>query len=459
MRLLVEIRRYRPGFFLAEGTSRGLTFARTVRQRERRAGPRVNEGAMSKTLLSSVACIVAMAGTASAAQTKLGDVDLKLSGYATLVGEVIDQSNMTGLDSVVGAIDTSLVGAAWVDGDDGNEYGAVVALDVDYATNFDSSLNDAGDSTILNEAWIYADTAWGRLQVGQQDGVARVLGLRPPSVSGSVRVDNPEVFLLGYPCQALCDSDNAQFPGSIFSPNGMQLRSDIHSSDVWLKIAYYTPRIAGIRLGVSYTPDGTRNLGEFFGAGDPQNNKQSEVWDFAANYLATWGDIDVGASVGYVMGKIERDTGFGLFDDLRDWGAGVNVAYREWTAGVSYRNTNVAGGGPEVHAPFTSNVLDDNETEIWSAGIKYETGPWSVGANYIHSNEELPFSSVDQEGQGAEVSLGYVVNENIRVTAGYQHFEFDGPRGQCMTDSGGVFFPQCDTLDADVGFIETKFGF
>jgi hypothetical protein len=120
-------------------------------------------------------------GLAHAAQTKMGDVNLKLSGYATLVGEGIDQTNMSGLDSAVGAIDTSLVGAFWIDGDDGIEVGGVIALDVDYATNFDSSLNDQGDSTVLNEAWIYADTPYGRLQVGQQDGVARVLGMKPPS--------------------------------------------------------------------------------------------------------------------------------------------------------------------------------------------------------------------------------------------------------------------------------------
>src|SRR6185436_7683819 len=162
------------------------------------------------------------------------------------------------------------------------------------------------------------------------DGVARVMGMRPPSVSGSVRLDNPEVFLLAFPCTGgtNCDRDNPQFPGSIFSPNGMQLRSDIHSSDVWLKVAYYTPRISGFQFGVSYTPDGSRNLGDFFGGGDDRRNKQSNVWDFGLNYLGTIGDVDVGASVGYVMGENERNDSPGLFTDVRDWGAGINLGYR-----------------------------------------------------------------------------------------------------------------------------------
>lgn len=413
---------------------------------------------MFKAVTLSVATIIAMTGLACAAQTKLGDVNLKLSGYGTLVGQGIDQTNMDGLDTAVGAIDTSLVGAFWIDSD-ALEVGGVVALDVDYASNFNSSLNDAGSSSILNEAWLYADTPWGRLQVGQQDGAARVMGMRPPSVSGSVRVDNPEVFLLAYPCQVLCDRDNQQHPGSIFSPNGMQLRSDIHSSDVWMKLSYFTPRISGFQFGVSFTPEGSRNLGEFFGGGHDQRNKQNNIWDFGLNYLGTIGDVDVGASVGYVMGQNELNDSPGFFTDMRDWGAGLTLGYREWSAGVSYRKTNVAGGGPELHGSFASNVLDDENTEVWSAGIKYETGPWAFGLDYITETEDLPFTTGQQDGKGFEAALGYTFNEWLRMTGGYQRFEFSGPHDSCTTDNGGIFFPQCDTQDANVGFVETKFSF
>jgi predicted porin len=378
------------------------------------------------------------------------------------VGEGIDQTNMDGLDSAVGAVDTSLVGAFWIDStEDAIEFGGVIALDIDYASNFESSLNDQGSSTVLNEAWIYADSPWGRLQLGQQDGVARVMGMRPPSVSGSVRVDNPEVYLLAYPCAIHCDRDNPQFPGSIFSPNGMQLRSDIHSSDVWMKVAYYTPRISGFQFGVSYTPTGSRSLGEFFSGNDDDRNEQINIWEFGLNYLGSIGDVDVGASAGYLRGNNANNDSLGFFDDVWDYGAGINVAYREWSAGVSYRRTNVAGGGPVLHGNFVSNVLDGLETEIWSAGVKYETGPWSFGLDYITENEQQPnFPRGDQNGKGFEAAVGYTFNEWLRMTGGYQRFEFDGPVGQCQTDHGGGFiFPPCDTQDANVGFVETKFSF
>jgi hypothetical protein len=42
------------------------------------------------------------------------------------------------------------------------------------------------------------------------------------------------------------------------------------------------------------------------------------------------------------------------------------------------------------------------------------------------------------------------------VSAGYQHFEFEGSFGNCLTDAGGF---GCDTLDGSVGYLETTFSF
>ena len=104
-------------------------------------------------------------------------------------------------------------------------------------------------------------------------------------------------------------------------------------------------------------------------------------------------------------------------------------------------------------------LLDDDETEVWSAGIKYETGPWAFGVNYITETEGVVFTSEEQDGSGVEGAIGYTLNEHIRFTGGYQRFEFEGPRNSCTTDNGGIFFPQCDTQDANVGFVESKFSF
>lgn len=404
-------------------------------------------------LLLSAASL--LAASASAAQAEgLDSVILKLNGHVSAIGAVVDQTNQSGLDQGVLAIDSGFYGSASLPIDGVGEIGMRAALDIDYATNFDSFLNDAGASNILEEAWIYWDSDLGRVQMGLQDGAADILGLGVPSVTQSIRVDNPEVFLLGYPCSAFCSSD-PQRPGSLFSPNGMQLRSDIHGSDDYLKIMYVSPNLSGLHVAVSYAPDGTRDPNQLFGT--DEFNEQADVWDFAANYLRTVDELDFGLSVGYVTGTNVNNTSPGFYGDLEEFGAAARLGYREWTIGAAYRQTNVMGGGP-VTKGFNSNVFDGLYTDIWSFGATYETGPWMFGANYVFADAEMFFGD-HQKGAGLQLAGAYTFNENFRLSAGYQNFQFDGPRESCQTDKGGLGFPNCDTLDGNVGYIETTYSF
>lgn len=389
--------------------------------------------------------------SAFAAETNLGPLVLKLNGQVSVIGAVVDQSNMVGLDQAVLAFDSGLFGSASLPIDGVGEIGMRATLDVDYATNFDSLLNDAGTSNLLRELWFYWDSDFGRLQFGLQDGAADIMGLGTPSVTQSIRIDNPQVYLLGFPCATLCSSD-PQAPGSIFSPNGMQLRTDIHGSDEYLKIMYVSPDLSGLHIAVSYAPDGTRDPGQLFGP--DEINEQGDVWDIAANYLRSIGDLDIGLSVGYVTGTNVRNPSPNFWGDLEEWGAAAKLGYREWTLGGAYRQTNVVGGG-RAAAGFSSNVFNGRYTNIWSSGATYETGPWMIGANYVYADAELPFGGT-QQGSGLQFAGAYTISENFRLSAGYQHFIFDGPNNICPTDFGG---PGCDTLDGNVGYVETTLNF
>ena len=407
---------------------------------------------MLRLSASSITAALLFASTAASADA-LDRVSLKLNGHLSAVGAYVDQSNSDGLDQGVLAIDSGLYGSASLPLDGGGEIGGRVAFDIDYATNFDSFLNDAGASNVLEELWLYWDNRLGRVQAGLQDGAADILGLSLPSVTRGIRVDSPEIFLMGYPCNTACSSD-PQAPGSLFSPNGMQLRTDIHGSDDYLKIMYVSPDLSGLHLAVSFAPDGTRDPGQLFG--DDERNEQANIWDFAANYLRTMGEVDIGLSAGYVTGENVNNDNPGTFGDLEEWGAAAKLGYREWTIATAYRQTNVRGGGPVTQGASNSNVFEDLTTSIWSAGLTYETGPWMFGANYVYADAELFFGD-QQEGSGLQFAGAYTIDENIRISAGYQHFEFDGPGAQCITDAGGGF--GCDTLDGNIGYLETTFSF
>jgi len=101
--------------------------------------------------------IAALAAAALAFATGLAHAEaldrlqLKLNGHASAIGAVVDQSNMAGLDNLVFAVDTGLFGTAILPLDGGGEVGGRIAIDLDYASNFDTYLNDAGSSDFLEE--------------------------------------------------------------------------------------------------------------------------------------------------------------------------------------------------------------------------------------------------------------------------------------------------------------------
>jgi hypothetical protein len=243
-------------------------------------------------------------------------------------------------------------------------------------------------------------------------------------------------------------------PGSLFSPNGMQLRTDIHGSNDYLKIMYVSPNLSGLHIAVSYAPDGTRDPGQLFGKNEL--NEQADVWDIAANYLRTVGEVDLGFSAGYVTGTNVKKSFFS--DDLKEWGAAARIGYREWTFGTAFRQTNVMGGGPVVQG-LGSNVFKGLTTSLWSVGTTWEQGPWMLGANYIYAVAEIDNSGQHQQGSGLQFAGAYTINEDFRLSAGYQHYLFNGPNHSCQTDNGGIFFPDCDTLDGSVGYVETTYTF
>jgi outer membrane protein OmpU len=276
-----------------------------------------------------------------------------------------------------------------------------------------------------------------------------------PSVSQAIRVNNPDIFLLECPASSFCPSSPTGRP---YTPNGLQLRTDMHVSEDYTKVVYYTPRIHGIQLGVSYTPELVRNYEGFATRQSGQRNQQSKIWELGVNYAEQFGPFDLGLSAAFLKGVNEDANQLFGFADLGDGveevGLGARLGWREWTLGGSFRRTNVQGGANIINDGSlnfdTFNVFRDLDTEIWDLGVKYETGPWSAGVNYVSANAELPFGEV-QEGRALEIAGGLVVGPGIQVAAGYQHYDFEGPNGTCAGT--------CDSANAGVLYLETTVSF
>lgn len=364
--------------------------------------------------------------------------------------------------------------------DSGFEYGMRAQLRFQSSEHEFSNDFIRGAPDFVDEVWIYAQSAFGGLKIGLEDGAADSAGIFAPTVTGLNSIDDARAFPLQDPLAS-------EF--TAFRPNGAHLRTDLNASGDALKIIYTSPRLIGVQLTGSYTPDLRRGVDELFDSQDSVN-RQSDVWEVGLNYQGSLSSFDVGFYAGYVSGSNDDPAAITLPvvanlvgpivsftsdafvpDDLEEWGAGAQVAYEGFKIGGAYRSTNVAGGAglfdrkvggvADGCTQIAGCVLPNARTEIWSAGITYETGPWQFGANYVTLEEELPtFTTIlpttvhnlSQEAQAWSGGIAYEFDENLRMGVGYQHYDFDGPANACVVAA-------CDTLEADIGYFETSITF
>jgi predicted porin len=429
------------------------------------------------TSLAAVA-VLALSIPASAS-----DWTFDWGGQANLTGYGIDEDEVAGND--LEDFGFAAEGKAWgrvrAVTESGIEYGLRGQLRFQSREHEFSNDLIGGAPDVVDEAWFYLQTAFGRLTLGLDDGAADSAGIFSPTVSDINRLDDPRAFALRNPLAT---------GFAPYTPNGAHIRTDLSASGDAFKAIYYSPRLIGVQLSASYTPELSRGLNELFTRSDDVD-RQGDIWEVGLNYQGALSAFDVGFYAGYVKGYNEAassrtvgivadalgPTGPTAFtsiaftpDDLEEWGAGGQVSFEGLKLGGSFKVTNVAGGagladGGAVSvgcAVLAGCVLPGKNTTTWGAGTSYETGPWRFGVEYVNLEQELPDfldgavrRSLTQDAEAWSGAIGYEFDGNARIVAGYQQYAFEGPAGACVAGAT----PVCDTLDAGLGYIQTSISF
>jgi predicted porin len=206
-----------------------------------------------------------------------------------------------------------------------------------------------------------------------------------------------------------------------------------------------TPSLHGLRVGVSYTPDGCE---ESFGSGGPgvasacggsyggfvpdaNANQFAEVIEFGARYERTklFDSFDLALSFGFAHSDIEAAAAGR--DERQEWGIGIQLSHAAWTLGGAYRHDDQGFSAP------------NNDRTDYSLGLRYRPGPWGLAVNYSHIRHEdggvtgVPGAdTLDQVQLEAMYSLG----PGIELQAGIIHYDFADSSNLPANENRGTFF-------------------
>ncbi len=288
--------------------------------------------------------------------------------------------------------------------------GLKIAARVEYEAH-----NQGGGGSIVDERWLRFEGGFGQLKIGHDDDAAYAMHYQAPVGAYQIGVNTP-TFGIPQVGVNLITSYSSTYPG---------LGSDGN------KVLYFTPRVQGFQLGLSYAPQ-QGNAANDTPALTPTDNdigEQEDIFSVGVNYVSELNGVDVAISVGYNNGSLENNltttlifgattvTLAGVFDDREQWVAGVNVGFAGFTVGASYLNDDRGIG---TLGPLGS----DFDLDIWDVGVSYSTGPYTIGVTYLHAEAEFGILG-DDELDAWVVSGTYNMGPGVNLWAGVKQYDFE----------------------------------
>ena len=347
-------------------------------------------------------------GDANAAEP----ISIEAGGFFGSVMTLRDQSDNAGLREF--NVDTS--GEIQFRGSATLDNGLAVGVRIEYEAH-----NQGGGGSIVDERYLTLDGGFGQLKFGSDDSAAYSMHYQAPVAAWQVGLNSPS------------------YAGLAGAGN---LASSYLSTYPWVggdgnKIIYFSPRFGGIQLGASYQPDAAVTEGpSFTGTNDTMLGQQSDIWTIGGNYNGSFDGVDVSASLGYTHSAPETDTAPGASmptsDDREAWAAGLNFAWDAFAIGAAYKidNNGVADGMT-------------GDTTVLDLGFTYTTGPWVLGFNYGHLEQEVPAGvsgpNTGEDGlDGYAFTANYSMGPGINLIAALKYYEYDSSFLATATPDGGV---------------------
>jgi hypothetical protein len=369
---------------------------------------------MKKLLLGSTALVVGglMAAPAMAADP----IKMGVGGYYTFYGAAgnIDPTyamngsvtNYKGLEFIQEG-EIHFIGQTKLD--NGTSVGLTVELE---AWNPSSSTANAQ----IDEAFLFAFGDWGRIEVGSRDAATyRMYYGSPSAFIGWGAIQHNHNY------SNLSMQANNKAYTRVTATTNTPTWQDVN------RINYFTPRFAGLQIGVGYAPKlnaaaaggqaatGPGNPAGICGYNNATNMNAcptadyawQDVFDVGANYLNKFGDFTVALYGAFAYASFVPGFGpvGGVFPNVAaNQATGANLtAWKQWVVGAQFGYAGFTIGGAYGYdnnglgANYFTGV--DNDTRFYTGGIMYETGPWQmsflwVGSYNTNGNGSASVSSI-----------------------------------------------------------------
>ncbi|MFN7038299.1 MAG: porin [Alphaproteobacteria bacterium] len=334
---------------------------------------------MKKNLLASTAILLftsfsALADGPTASLTGLFETEFGARDQKKAYNTINLSPNQKNMTTHTGAnISAKVSGKA----DAGFTYGAVTTLQT--TTEY--------TGTSAQRSYIFLESDLGRVEFGSNLSAARQMRVSAGTIArGSGGVDGNFGFYA-----------NLNMDGLLFKTNLNNYMDSISSgySEDTRKITYFTPKIAGLQAGLSYTPDTTVNgTGiEYNALGDFGRHIKDNI-SLGLKYDNNFNDLNIILSATGEFGKTAYNFSSPAIDkgkhNLTSWMFGAQAAHSGFSIAGSYGNISkkiFRYGYVNENSSIQTPLSKDMKT--WTAGIAYSKDDLGVSITYLGSEVPL----------------------------------------------------------------------
>ncbi|MGQ9370247.1 porin [Azospirillum sp. ST 5-10] len=333
----------------------------------------------------------------AAASPALAETTVKLGGYVQFQAGHFAYDDRDGENDAEFRNEVEIHVRADGKADNGLEYGVKIELETG------GTVIDGDGRTIrTDEANIYLAGAWGRVELGDDDGAAEVLVVRAPTPSATI-TDM---------------TDDWGLPVELDEFFGVPDSSDS------TKVTYLSPDLYGFKAGVSFAPE--TNEGDAVYLTAPRDRYGDWV-EGGVRYETAFGDVTVAATATVSAAQADGNE----LDDFVAWQTGVEIAYAGLTVGGGYVSFGDFTGSFTL-SRASLDTLDGEGDDGWNLGAMYEAGDVEFAVTYAEVSFDAPpaAGNGDFDFTALTVEAGYALAPGLSIHGGYVRFRTDaGQRG------------------------------
>ena len=254
-----------------------------------------------------------------------------------------------------------------------------------------SGQEDSGARGRLQKAYVYAEGGYGEVRFGHDEGVAKRFAQGAPSLFSPLSLHAPRLDPAG----------------------GAIVRTDHDLTGPAAKFSYATPRIVGLRGGISFTPEaGLGGLDRdpvrvLPGTAALSLSNAAEA-SLSFNHRFRYSGLRLRASTAWSRADVDAaPTAPAAYGSVETWSFGANAEWKDTTIGASWLNSN------------NGLRLPSGDYSAWTVGLTRKAFGLSWGAEYGEASDEA--AGVD--GESWRVGVSRTINEHAALSLGYRSDE------------------------------------